>query len=101
MSSDAPIRDAIVIASDDALRPVARVPLLVRTIIALQRAGIERCTVVGTALPPGDQRIRCTLTSAPTLESPADDALRLLVGDGVVIDDTLVRDLQARARPGH
>ena len=101
MSTDAPIRDAIVIASDDALRPVARVPLLVRTIIALQRAGIERCTVVGTALPPGDQRIRCTLTSAPTLESPADDALRLLVGDGVVIDDTLVRDLQARARPGH
>jgi phosphatidylglycerophosphate synthase len=100
MSTDAPIRDAIVLATGDALRPVARVPLLVRTIIALQRAGIERCTVVGPVLPPGDRRIRCTLASAPTLESPADDTLRLLVGDGAVIDDTLVRDLQTRARPG-
>lgn len=99
MATDAPIRDAIVLASADPLRPIARVPHLVRTILALQRAGIERCTVVGVS-PPGDRRIRCALTSAATLEPPPDDALRLLVGAGAVIDDTLVRDLQARARPG-
>jgi len=100
MPTSAPIRDAIVLASGDAFRPVARVPLLVRTILALQRAGIERCTLVGIARPPGDSRIRCTLVSAPTFEPPSDDALRLLVGAGAVIDDALVRDLQARARPG-
>jgi len=100
MAISDPIRDAIVLANDDPLRPIARVPFLVRTILALQRAGIERCTLVGVASPPGDRRIRCTLTSAPTLEPPADDALRLLVGAGTVIDDALVRDLQTRARPG-
>src|SRR5205814_542512 len=40
------------------------------------------------------------LAPAPTSSRPADDALRLVVGAGTVIDPALVRDLQARARPG-
>jgi len=96
-----PIREAIIVPeAGDPLRPVARVPLLVRTILTLQRAGVERCTLVGALAPPADPRIRCALTSAPTLTPPADDALRLVVGAGTVIDPALVRDLQARARPG-
>ena len=64
----APIRDAIILAEPgDPLRPVVRVPLLVRTILALQRSGIERCTLVGALSPPADGRIRCRLTTAPTL----------------------------------
>jgi len=96
-----PIRDAIILAAPgDPLRPVARVPLLVRTILALQRAGIERCTLVGPVRLPADRRIRCTLSTAPVLAPPADEALRLVVGPATVIDDALVRDLQTRARPG-
>jgi phosphatidylglycerophosphate synthase len=96
-----PIREAIIVPeAGDPLRPVARVPLLVRTILALQRAGVERCTLVGPLVPPADPRIRCALATAPTLAPPADDALRLVVGARTVIDPTLVRDLQARARPG-
>jgi phosphatidylglycerophosphate synthase len=96
-----PIREAIIVPEPgDPLRPVARVPLLVRTILTLQRAGVERCTLVGPLVPPADPRIRCALATAPTLTPPADDALRLVVGAGTVIDPALVRDLQARARPG-
>ena len=40
-----PIGEAIVITNGDAGRPVAGVPLLLRTILALQRAGVERLTV--------------------------------------------------------
>jgi phosphatidylglycerophosphate synthase len=79
---------------------VARVPLLVRTILTLQREGIERCTLVGPLPRPADRRIRCALASAPALDVPADDALRLVVGSGVVIDRPLVRELQTRVRPG-
>jgi phosphatidylglycerophosphate synthase len=96
-----PIRDAIILAEPgDPLQPVVRVPLLVRTILALQRSGIERCTLVGALSPPADGRIRCRLTTAATLTPPADEALRIVVGAGTVIDQALVRDLQARARPG-
>ena len=101
MSGAPPIREAIIVAeAGDPLRVVARVPLLVRTILALQRAGVERCTLVGSLSPPADARIRCALATAPTLTPPADDALRLVMGADTVIDPTLVRDLQARARPG-
>ncbi len=97
----APIREAIVItAPGDGGRAVAGVPLLLRTILSLQRAGIERCTLVGGESPPVDPRIRCALATAPALEPSGDDALRLLVGAGTVIDDVLVHHLQARARPG-
>ena len=42
-----PIREAVIVPEPgDPLRPVAREPLLVRTILALQRGGIERCAVV-------------------------------------------------------
>jgi len=96
-----PIREAIIVPeAGDPLRPVARVPLLVRTILALQRAGVERCTLVGSLSPPADARIRCALATTPALAPPADDALRLVMGADTVIDPTLVRDLQARARPG-
>jgi phosphatidylglycerophosphate synthase len=96
-----PIRDAIIVAEPgDPLRPVARVPLLVRTILTLQREGIERCTLVGALPRPADRRIRCTLATAPALAASADDALRLIVGSGAVIDRSLVRELQARVRPG-
>ena len=102
MTMDAPpIREAIILPEPgDPLRPVAREPLLVRTILALQRAGIERCTLVGRLPAPVDPRIRCTVVTAPALAPPADDALRLVVGTGTVIDPTLVRDLQTRVRPG-
>ncbi len=97
----APIREAIVLAGPgDAARAVAGVPQLVRTIVALQRAGVERCTVVGAPAPPVDPRIRCAVVATPALEPPADDGLRLVVGAGTVIDTELVRDLGRRARPG-
>ena len=101
MTGAPPIREAIIVPeAGDPLLPVGRVPLLVRTILTLQRAGVERCTLVGPLAPPADPRIRCALATAPTLTPPADDALRLVVGAGTVIDAALVRDLQARARPG-
>jgi phosphatidylglycerophosphate synthase len=96
-----PIREAIILPEPgDPLRPVARVPLLVRTIIALERSGIERCTLVGTLSPPADRRIHCRLTTVPALTPPEDDELRIVLGAGTVIDPALVRDLQTRARPG-
>jgi phosphatidylglycerophosphate synthase len=99
--ADSPIREAIIVPEPgDPLRPVAREPLLVRTILSLQRAGIERCTLVGSLPAPRDARIRCALVHAPALTPPADDALRLVVGTGTVIDPTLVRELQGRVRPG-
>src|SRR5439155_667074 len=55
---------------------------------------------VGSLSPPADARIRCALATTPVLAPPADDALRLVMGADTVIDPTLVRDLQARARPG-
>jgi phosphatidylglycerophosphate synthase len=95
----APIRDAIILAGpDDAGRRIAGVPLLLRTVLVLQSAGVERCTVVG-APAPADPRITCRLATAPSLVPAADLALRLVVGPGTVIDATLVRDLQASARP--
>ncbi len=70
--------------------------LLLRTVLTLQRAGIERCTVVGALALPRDPRIRCDLTTSPTFEPAADPAPRLVVGAGAVVDEALVRDLQRR-----
>ena len=93
-----PIREAVIVPEPgDPLRPVAREPLLVRTILALQRGGIERCAVVEPLPLPADPRIHCHLARVP---GAAADALRLIVGSATVIDPALVRDLQARARPG-
>ena len=94
------IREAFVVAEPgDPPRAVAGVPLLVRTILVLERAGIERLTLVGAA-PPADPRIRVPLGTAPAVSAPADGTLRLVVGPGAVIDAALVRDVEARARPG-
>ena len=95
-----PIREAIVFTDPRGVRPIAGVPLLVRTMLVLQRAGLERCTLVGEAGLPDDCRIRLAVTAVPSLVPPDDPALRLVIGPGAVIDETLVRDLQARARPG-
>ncbi len=95
----APIREAFVVA-DPRDPPIAGVPLALRTILVLERAGIERVTVVGQT-PPVDARIRVPVTAAPALSAVADGALRLVVGPGAVIDGALVRDVQARARPTH
>jgi phosphatidylglycerophosphate synthase len=95
-----PIREAFIVPGPgDVGRAVAGVPLLVRTILVLQRAGIERCTLVGAAAPV-DSRIRCRVETASALVAPADPALRLVVGPGTVIDRALVDDLQRRARAG-
>jgi phosphatidylglycerophosphate synthase len=96
-----PIREAIIVpAPGDPMRPVAGEPLLVRTILALERAGIERCTLIGGLDAPADGRIHCTLATAPVLTPSADDRLRLVLASDTVIDTALVRELQARAREG-
>ncbi len=95
-----PIGEAIVLTNGDAGRPVAGVPLLLRTILALQRAGVERLTLVGAAEAPSDPRIRLRVATAPTLVPTADERLRLIVGAGTVIDEALVRELGRHARPG-
>ena len=94
------IGDAIILTNGDAGRPVAGVPLLLRNILALQRAGVERLTLVGTAEAPADPRIRLRVATAPTLSPTADERLRLIVGAGTVIDEALVRELGRQARPG-
>lgn len=95
-----PIGDAVVLANGDAGRPVAGVPLLLRTILVLQRAGVERLTLVGTDAVPADPRIRCAVETAPALAPADDDRLRLVVWPGTVIDEALVRGLAESARPG-
>ncbi|HVH04401.1 MAG TPA: CDP-alcohol phosphatidyltransferase family protein [Myxococcota bacterium] len=95
-----PIGEAIVLTNGDAGRPVAGVPLLLRTILALQRAGVERLTLVGAAEAPRDPRIRLDVATAPALMPMADERLRLIVGAGTVIDEALVRELGRHARPG-
>ena len=96
----APVRDAIVLAGPgDARAAVAGVPLLLRTVLTLQRAGIERCTIVG-AEAPVDPRIRLALTTTSALAPPPDDALRVVVGPATIVDATLLHDLLGRAQPG-
>jgi phosphatidylglycerophosphate synthase len=95
-----PLRDAVVVVGpDDPNRSVAGVPLPVRTVLVLQRSGVERCTIVGGP-PPRDPRIRVALTTAASVEPVADDVPRLLIGPGAVIDATLVRAVTAQARAG-
>jgi phosphatidylglycerophosphate synthase len=96
----APIREAFIVPGPgDAGCAIAGVPLLVRAILVLQRAGVERCTVVG-APAPTDPRIRCRVDIAPALVPPADPAPRLVIGAGTVFDAALIAELQARVAPG-
>jgi len=97
------IREAFIVSGPgDGTCTVAGVPLLVRTILVLQRTGVEHCTLVG-ASAPSDPRIRCRVDVAPALVPPADSALRLVVGPGTVIDRALADEgpltrLQLRER---
>lgn len=86
------LRDAIVHASPaDAVR-VAGIPLGVRTLLVLQRAGVERATVVGGAMP-SDPRIRL----APSSAEPA--GAHVVIGPGAIVDALLVRALVADDGP--
>jgi phosphatidylglycerophosphate synthase len=88
-----PIRDAVVrTARDDAERTVAGVPLLVRTALVLQKAGIERLLLDGPVEMPADPRIRIDVGRAP-----AANGRHLVVGAGTIIDQSLVH---AAARAG-
>jgi phosphatidylglycerophosphate synthase len=96
----AAIRDAVVVAGPgDAERRIAGVPLPLRTILVLQRNGVERVTLVG-APAPRDPRVRVAVTTAPAPAPAADEAPHLLVGAGSVVDGALVAALQRRARRG-
>ncbi len=94
------IREAFILADPASPSPsVAGVPLLLRTVLVLQRAGVERCVVVGAAAPR-DPRIRCATASVPALPDLPDAEPRLVIGPGAVIDPMLVEEVAARARPG-
>jgi len=98
--SDAPIRDAVVVAGPgDADRRIAGVPLPLRTILVLQRGGVERVTLVGAPVPC-DPRVRVPVTAAAALAPASDAAPHLVVGPGTVIDGALLAALQRRVRPG-
>jgi phosphatidylglycerophosphate synthase len=94
-----PIREAVVHAGPgDAERTIAGVPLLLRTILTLQRSGVEECILVGSEAPR-DPRVRCRVSVSAPPGPPPGSARRLIVGAGSVIDETLVRHLQAETRP--
>ena len=89
------LQEAVVLATpEDLSSRVAGVPLLVRTILVLQRAGFERVNVPGSIDVPADPRIRITIgrESRP-------DGTHLVVGAGSVVDQALVA-AASRARDG-
>lgn len=89
------IEHGVVLAGPgDAARSVAGVPLLARTVLTLQRAGIARCAVVG-ATAPSDPRIRIPVSG----DTPSDETPRVVVGPGTVVDAVLVRRMIADGRP--
>jgi phosphatidylglycerophosphate synthase len=82
------VRAALVETSpDDATRAVAGVPLVVRTILVLQRAGIERVRLDGPLDVPRDPRVRIPVERS----AQPFDGRHLVVGPGAVIDQPLVR----------
>jgi phosphatidylglycerophosphate synthase len=79
------IRDAVVLASErDATHRVGGVPLLVRTALVLQRAGIERIVVDGAGAP-ADPRIGVAVTREPLPPGTP----HVVIGPGAVIDQPL------------
>jgi phosphatidylglycerophosphate synthase len=89
------IDEAVLVAGPgDAERTVAGVPLVLRTLLTLQRAGIARCGLIG-ATPPPDARVRLQLDA----DEPADDRPRLRVGPDTVVDAVLLRRMIADDRP--
>lgn len=94
-----PIREAVVHAGPgDAERTIAGVPLLLRTILTLQRSGVEECFLVGSEAP-SDPRVRCRVSVSEPPGPPQGSTRRLIVGAGSVIDEALVRHLQSETRP--
>ena len=90
-----PIGEAIVLTDGDDAAPVAGVPLLLRTMLALQRAGVERLTLVGAV---GARPTRASgSTSGPRRPLRPTSGCALIVGAGTVIDQALVRELAPRA----
>jgi phosphatidylglycerophosphate synthase len=82
------VRDAVIeTAPDDAMRAVAGVPLVLRTVLVLQRAGIERVRLVGPVVAPTDSRVRIAVERSAS--APAGP--HLVVGPASVVDQTLVR----------
>jgi phosphatidylglycerophosphate synthase len=78
-----PIRDAIVHATaEDGARRVAGVPLLLRTLLVLQKAGVERVVLEGPVAAPVDPRLRLAVARGETPPSVP----HLAVGGGVVFD---------------
>ena len=89
------LQEAVVLATpEDLSSRVAGVPLLVRTILVLQRAGFERVHVPGAIDVPSDPRIRITIGRETRPEGT-----HLVVGAGSVVDQVLVA-AASRAREG-
>lgn len=89
-----PVREAVVLAAPEhAAARVAGVPLLVRTILVLQRAGFERVHVDG-APPPVDARIR-----VPVVAGEAPRGAHVVVGAGAIVDQALVKAAASASGP--
>jgi phosphatidylglycerophosphate synthase len=89
-----PVREAVVRAAPEyASARVAGVPLLVRTILVLQRSGFERVHVDG-APPPSDPRIR-----VPVVQGGAPRGAHLVIGAGAVVDQALVHAAASATGP--
>lgn len=87
------VREAVVLAEpDDAAVRVAGVPLLVRTILLLQRAGVERVHIPATTAVPKDARIR-----VPPERGTTPSGAHLVVGPATVVDQAVVRAASAAA----
>jgi archaetidylinositol phosphate synthase len=88
------VREAVVLAAPEHVDArVGGVPLLLRTILVLQRAGFERVHVEGAA-PPSDPRIR-----VPVERGGAPRGTHLVIGAGAVVDQTLVRAAASATGP--
>ena len=97
-----PVRQALVLVGPgDERRRVAGMPHLVRLLLSLQRAGIERVVLEGAQAVPDDPRIACDVVLAADAADAPDAPLwerRLVVGPGTVVDEMLVRAVLAAAR---
>jgi len=92
------VRQALVLVGPgDERRVVAGMPHLVRLVLSLQRAGIERVVLDGAHAVPEDPRITCDVALATDGGAVPVDERRLVVGPGTVVDAMLVRAVLAAA----
>lgn len=95
------VRDAYVHADlEDVNRVVAGVPQLVRTLLVLQRAGIERGVLVGDVPAPRDPRITMAVVIDREPPPATDEEPTLVVGSDTVIDGALIAWLRDAAGDG-